>query len=67
MTERLVYWGTCDKCLATMTVSPHPERGPLPEPNDQEEWWDSEKPNCPVCGNGSIDLGNSDPLAGFRL
>lgn len=67
MPERMAYWGTCDDCLTTMVVYPHHEREPLPEPDDADAWWEDQKPSCPVCGNGYIDLGNSDPVEGFRL
>jgi len=66
MAERLVYWGTCEKCHTTMTLSPHPERGPLPLTSDTEDGWETASPDCPLCGHW-IDIEGSDPVEGFRL
>jgi len=67
--ERVVYWGTCERpgCLTTITVSPHPERlEALPLPNDAEEFWEHERPDCPVCG-ATIIFGGSDPVGTVRV
>ena len=60
--ERMVWWETCDNCLTTIMLAPHPERDALPEPNE----WDDEMPSCPVCGR-YVKIGNSDFVHGFRL
>ena len=46
MTDFYAEWtGYCNKCLATITVSPHPDQAELFP--DLEEW--AEPIKCPVC------------------
>lgn len=60
MSERTRWWATCDTCLATTVVEPHPERETdVPYPSE----WDS-FPVCMVC-DSSLDW-NSDPARRVR-
>ncbi|QAY16103.1 hypothetical protein SEA_ELESAR_52 [Arthrobacter phage Elesar] len=55
--QRTAYWGTCDECLITVTVYPHPDRGrDLP---DSEEW-PGDFAICPVCESW-LEWEGSDP------
>ena len=45
--ERTAYWGTCDGCLTTVVVAPHPDR--TQDLTDPGEWENGFPSDCPVC------------------
>lgn len=55
--ERTAYWGTCEECLVTITVYPHPDRG-SDIPADEE--WEGSFARCPLCDN-TLDWEGADP------
>ncbi|WNM72278.1 hypothetical protein SEA_GUSANITA_59 [Arthrobacter phage Gusanita] len=56
--QRSAYWGTCDECLITVIVYPHPDRaGDIPE----DEHWEAPFATCPLCDN-SVDWEGADPV-----
>ncbi|AYN58678.1 hypothetical protein QEO74_gp12 [Arthrobacter phage Nandita] len=57
--ERTAYWGTCDDCLTTIVVYPHPDRD-TDLPDDEE--WEGGWPDCPVC-DSSLDWEGTDPAS----
>ncbi len=64
--DRMVYWGNCSSpdCSAIMLIAPHPEspdeivEAIAEGPSD----WPSLGVTCPVCDEGEIEWGGSDPL-----
>ncbi len=66
MPERYVYWGNCSnlECSALVFVAPHPESpdATVEAIADGPSAWEGMGMDCPVCDEGEIEWGGSDPL-----
>lgn len=56
--SRTAHWGTCDECMTSQVIYPHPDSNKdLPDTHE----WDDPFFKCPVCGSWSGTWEGSDP------